>query len=459
MVKETNADQGGFTTTSEGEEGTISEGGATAKFTNTRGVSTLTVSKTVDGAQGETGDPNKPWNFTVTMKDGETPLSGTFACVGTQTSLTFQAGKATFPLKHGQSITIQGIPAGVTYEVTEAEANMDGYETASEGETGTILEGGATAKFTNTKVPTNTLTVSKTVTGGGDTTKAWEFTVTLTRDDMPLEEGRTFNYDGGSIAAGVSEPPDGMLTLNSKGQATFPLKHGQSITIKDIPVWVAYQVTEQGANTGGYEMTSTNATGTIQKDIAATAAFTNTKVPSGTLTVTKTVSGNGVQPADRNKEWGFTVTMKHGETPLEGKFDCEGTQTSLSFNANGHADVRLKHGESITIQGIPAGVTYTVTEDMADLDGFKTTSTGATGTIQEGKAVTAAFTNTKNGDVTGTGEDTGAGTGEDTGAGTPVPQTGDADSPGLWLFLLALSAMGLTAVFLRAKRAPGRRRP
>ena len=216
MVKETNADQGGFTTTSEGEEGTISEGGATAKFTNTRGVSTLTVSKTVDGAQGETGDPNKPWNFTVTMKDGETPLSGTFACVGTQTSLTFQAGKATFPLKHGQSITIQGIPAGVTYEVTEAEANMDGYE-----------------------------------------------------------------------------------------------------------------------------MTSTN----------------------------------------------------------------------------------------------------------------------ATGTIQEGKAVTAAFTNTKNGDVTGTGEDTGAGTGEDTGAGTPVPQTGDADSPGLWLFLLALSAMGLTAVFLRAKRAPGRRRP
>lgn len=216
MVKETNADQGGFTTTSEGEEGTISEGGATAKFTNTRGVSTLTVSKTVDGAQGETGDPNKPWNFTVTMKDGETPLSGTFACVGTQTSLTFQAGKATFPLKHGQSITIQGIPAGVT---------------------------------------------------------------------------------------------------------------------------------------------------------------------------------------------------------------------------------------------------YTVTEDMADLDGFKTTSTGATGTIQEGKAVTAAFTNTKNGDVTGTGEDTGAGTGEDTGAGTPVPQTGDADSTGLWLFLLALSAMGLTAVFLRAKRAPGRRRP
>ena len=208
MVKETNADQGGFTTTSEGEEGTISEGGATAKFTNTRGVSTLTVSKTVDGAQGETGDPNKPWNFTVTMKDGETPLSGTFACVGTQTSLTFQAGKATFPLKHGQSITIQGIPAGVT---------------------------------------------------------------------------------------------------------------------------------------------------------------------------------------------------------------------------------------------------YTVTEDMADLDGFKTTSTGATGTIQEGKAVTAAFTNTKNGDVTGTGEDT--------GAGTPVPQTGDADSPGLWLFLLALSAMRLTAVFLRAKRAPGRRRP
>ena len=55
-------------------------------------------------------------------------------------------------MKHNGSITAEGLPAGITYTVTEAEANVDGYTTSSTGATGTIPAGGtATAAFTNYK--------------------------------------------------------------------------------------------------------------------------------------------------------------------------------------------------------------------------------------------------------------------------------------------------------------------
>ena len=38
----------------------------------------------------------------------------------------FKDGVATFTLKDGASKTATGLPAGTTYEVTEAEANQDG---------------------------------------------------------------------------------------------------------------------------------------------------------------------------------------------------------------------------------------------------------------------------------------------------------------------------------------------
>ncbi len=41
--------------------------------------------------------------------------------------MTFANGVATFVLKHGASKTAVGLPAGITYTVTEAEADKDGY--------------------------------------------------------------------------------------------------------------------------------------------------------------------------------------------------------------------------------------------------------------------------------------------------------------------------------------------
>ena len=109
------------------------------KWTAARG--SLTVSKTVTGNKGDT---MKEFHFTVTL--GDTGVSGTFG------DMTFTSGEATFTLKHSESKTASALPAGITYTVTEAEADKDGYTTTSVNASGSIIKDDtAAAAFTNTR--------------------------------------------------------------------------------------------------------------------------------------------------------------------------------------------------------------------------------------------------------------------------------------------------------------------
>ncbi|MCC8052050.1 MAG: Cna B-type domain-containing protein, partial [Clostridiales bacterium] len=82
--------------------------------TNTLDAGNLTVTKTVAGSVVDT---TKEFSFTVTLSD--TTLNGTFG------EMTFKDGVATFTLKHGESKTATGIPAGTTYTVTEESYTAD----------------------------------------------------------------------------------------------------------------------------------------------------------------------------------------------------------------------------------------------------------------------------------------------------------------------------------------------
>ena len=100
----------------------------------------LSVAKTV---AGNNGDTSKAFNFTVTLSD--TGINGTFG------EMTFADGVATFVLKHGESKTA-ALPAGITYTVTETEANQDGYTTTDANASGSIVKDATvTAAFTNTR--------------------------------------------------------------------------------------------------------------------------------------------------------------------------------------------------------------------------------------------------------------------------------------------------------------------
>lgn len=127
------------------------------EFENTYEAGSLTVSKTV---AGNMGDYDKDWNFTVvfTAPSGDKVIEEiTVTAEGATAPAAIVGGwdttqTSTFVLKHNQSVKFSNIPKGVTYTVTETEANQDGYVTTIAGNDGSISgHEDDTAAFTNTK--------------------------------------------------------------------------------------------------------------------------------------------------------------------------------------------------------------------------------------------------------------------------------------------------------------------
>ncbi len=360
----------GYTTTSTGASGRIpASGSVTAAFVNTKGTvppppvgkdtGGLTVTKTVTGAAGET---DREWHFAVTLEgDGANQVSGVYDGV------TFTGGKAEFTLQHGERKTFPGLPAGLRYTVTENVTYANGYTTSYVGGTGEIPENRtAAAVFTNTKNgdPADGhgfLTVAKTVTGSrGERDREFTFTVTLSDTSISGE------YSGVTFENGVG---------------TFTLKDGGSITF-ELPAGTAYTVGEGGAE--GYTVFAAGWNGTIAEGGTVVAAFVNDRqIPLGDLKITKTVTGSA---GDRTKEWNFHVALDDKSV--------SGVYGGVTFT-DGEADVALKHGESVTLTGLPAGTAYTVTEQEADREGYTTTAVGQTGHIPENGIIEAGFTNYK----------------------------------------------------------------
>ena len=283
-VLEQEANQDGFTTTSTGESGILSDNSTKlATFTNTKeDTSSLKLTKQVTGTGG---DQNKEWNFTIKLSGAKAStfnkscnVTSTGTPTYSDTTINFTSGMANVKLKGGQSITIQGLPADHQYTVTETEADKDWYTTTKTGDTGTIPKSGtAEATFTNNK-DTGNLKISKTVTGSsGDLEKNWTFDIVLSGDKV--EE---FDQECQVESNGTVTYPNNKITF-SDGRAQVQLKSGQSITIKGIPASFTYKVTEQEANKDGYTTSNTGESGSISKDSTPEATFTNNKVLSATL--------------------------------------------------------------------------------------------------------------------------------------------------------------------------------
>ncbi len=100
----------------------------------------LTVSKTVTG---NAGDSSTEFHCTVKL---DTPINGTYG------DMSFTDGTALLTLKHTEKITATGLPTDVHYEVTETEANQNGYTTTDENASGIIVKDTTVvASFTNNK--------------------------------------------------------------------------------------------------------------------------------------------------------------------------------------------------------------------------------------------------------------------------------------------------------------------
>ena len=292
------------------------------------------------------------------------------------------------------SVTFENVPFG-NYTVTESDAGMQGYAvtTTSDPANGKVTvsdtaDGNITFTNTYTKTEDNTgsLTIEKVFSG-----------ITPTENTFP--DGITFTIqkvnDDGTTAGTTGDPTT--VTLPIDGESNNPW----SATVDLAPG--TYTVTESDAEVTGYDLTVSNdkqgtsndgKTGTVavMAAEASTITFTNTYTKmeenTGSLTVKKTVSGGG---ASYNKEFTFTVTLKENNDPHNDKV----TYGGVTFT-NGVATFTLKHNQEKSITGIPAGYTYTVTENA---DGYtqSITSGSATGTIEKGETATVTFNNYKSG--------------------------------------------------------------
>lgn len=99
---------------------------ATVTFTNKANTSSASLAKNVTGSFG---NRFKDFAFTVSLKNGSTPISGSFQYTGDKTgTLEFNsAGKAEIALRAGQKITIANLPVGSTLTMEEDDYSKDGY--------------------------------------------------------------------------------------------------------------------------------------------------------------------------------------------------------------------------------------------------------------------------------------------------------------------------------------------
>ncbi len=93
----------------------------------------LTVQKKVEG---KLGNKTKQFEMKIRLSDKNgNPITGTYGGVEFDSS-----GEAVVTLRDGEQVCVEKLPVGTSYQVTEIQANKDGYQTSYEKCEGTLSE-------------------------------------------------------------------------------------------------------------------------------------------------------------------------------------------------------------------------------------------------------------------------------------------------------------------------------
>ena len=382
-----------------------------AVFTNTRNVGALEITKKLEGTGyndrvAVSNAVRTSFGFTVRLwredgvrltGDNRPTLNGKALTLETRTEngFTYDEAHVTVDMADGaaatgeeRGVTIGNILVDTHYTVIEDE---NGYQTEGyvvrRGEQGGVMtDAGDTLRFVNTR-DTGSLEIVKNLDGRtAEFGREFEFTVTLSRNDNIALAGTYLTQSGRTVA----------FEDNAAGGVTARVRvaGGGSLTILGIPSGTSYTVSEADYTADRYTTTSTGAVGVVET-AAVRATFLNTRANPGygALTVTKTVEAiGGAEIPDTQFVFDIALTLEDGEdfTGTLRTTRTSGETGRLYFNG-GAASIRLSHGESVTLSGIPLGTSYTVTERAAQ--DMRVSSTGSEGAIK-GTGHMAAFVNT-----------------------------------------------------------------
>ncbi len=149
--------------------------------------------------------------------------------------------------KEADGFVCDGSVWHVTVAVTQSSDGKLAAEIIYEKD-GVVRSSDQGALFENLSYEPVKLTVQKTVGGLGDKEMAFNFKVEFT-----LPEG--FDRDLAGIAR-IADAPDGFTwSVDAETGAVtleFALKHGQLVTVENLPAWIGYKVTEAEADRDGY---------------------------------------------------------------------------------------------------------------------------------------------------------------------------------------------------------------
>lgn len=140
---------------------------------------------------------------------------------------------------------------------------------------------------------------------------------------------------------------------------------------------------------------NTNSSAAVLKGFGMTILSVNSPVlATGNLKISKTVPD--ADDTDLETDFDFTVTLTDANgSPLTATYPYKGSKSGTITSGG---VIKLRHGESVTIENLPVGAKYTVKETASEE--YTPTVKGDKGVIQVGTGSSADFTNNKLGSVT-----------------------------------------------------------
>ncbi|MBQ7802554.1 hypothetical protein IJ380_01680 [Candidatus Saccharibacteria bacterium] len=289
-------------------------------------------------------------------------------------------------LESGHDYVFSETPDSGHYELTKKSFHPmivdDGkiHDVIFDGETATIESVEMTKLFAENTLNGGIL-VSKVVYNNGEKDLSIEDKFEI-KISLSEESGTyrilTMNEDGSQDRGSKKDYTDGEIVEK--------ISQNQQILVTDVPTGTTFEVSEtlpEGyTNKIEYELIeyelidyNTNESKKGVKEVfgnsSSTATVTN-YLESGSLKISKTVvNENGDANAISGKTFTFNVLV----------------------NGANYKTVELKDGEDVTLDNIPAGAKYSVSEVNIPL-GFKASETTLEGTIEKGKTAEADFSNT-----------------------------------------------------------------
>ena len=365
-------------------------GGKPPVFKNTTKPGSLAIHKTVTGATEAVADLSfkvdvlftdkflKPWNGTVKVGDED---------------VTITDGQFTTELTADQSITIDDIPAGLLYTVSEPE-KLPGWKMAAplSGTIAPAEESAAELENRYTVKGVAAPRINKALVGR--TLTEDEFTFQLVDQDGYVVAIATNATDGSVIFPDITYEAEGEHTYRIMEVLPEEAKRDPTLSYSGDQILLTITMTDvegKGRLTPSYSYK--RLINGVAENVADDGHDTITnKVLPGMLRVSKTV----VSQNAAHKQQPFTFTLMLTDAlgqPISGVYLLEiGSKAQNLTVQQGNATFTLLDGQTALITGLPHGANYAVTEAAAG--GFTQKSTGATGTITANQTAEVSFTNT-----------------------------------------------------------------